>query len=113
HALSDKSGPVALVHGDIAPDNLRLGACGAVGILDFGHARTRSFTPDLDTAALGTPPYLAPELARGTAAPTAATDVYALASTAVWLLLDGDQPLVDASTDAAMWLEIGDHGIAP
>jgi len=113
HALADEGGPVALVHGDVAPDNLRLGAFGAVGILDFGHARTRSFTRDLDTGALGTPPYLAPELVRGEAVPTASTDVYALAATAAWLLLDGEQPLVGASNDAAMWLEIGERGLDP
>lgn len=111
HALSDEAGPVGLVHGDVAPDNLRLGAFGEVGLLDFGHARTRAFSPDLETHALGTAPYLAPELVRGEATPTAATDVYALAATAAWLLLDGAQPLVTATSDAAMLLEVGERGI--
>lgn len=113
HRLVDDRGPVMLVHGDIAPDNLRLSAFGEVGIVDFGHARTRAFSPDLETHALGTAPYLAPELARGEATPTAHTDVYALAATAAWLLLEGDQPLANASSDAAMWLEIGERGIDP
>ncbi len=113
HALADEEGAIGLVHGDIGPDNLRLGPFGDVGLLDFGNARTRAFTRDLDTNAVGTAPYLAPELARGEATPTAATDVYALGATAAWLLLDGDRALVAATNDAAVLLETGEHGVDP
>jgi serine/threonine protein kinase len=113
HALADDAGSIALVHGDVGPDNLRLGACGEVGLLDFGNARTRAFTPELDTHAVGTAPYLAPELARGDATPTPSTDVYALAATAAWLLLEGEQPLVSTTTDAATLLVLGERGLDP
>lgn len=113
HRLVDERGPIELVHGDVGPDNLWVTPHGRVDVLDLGAARFRGFGAELETGDRGTPPYAAPELARGEAAPSQATDVYALAATVAWTLLDGDAPLVDAAPDAAVLRIVGERGIDP
>jgi serine/threonine protein kinase len=65
--------------------------------------------PSLETGDRGTLPFAAPEVARGEATPSQASDVYALA--AALLFLATGAPIVEAEGDAAMLLEIGERGV--
>ncbi|MFH1809554.1 MAG: serine/threonine-protein kinase [Pseudomonadota bacterium] len=75
-----------LVHRDIKPSNLFL-TPGGVKLTDFGLARPLDGSADLTQAGLvvGSPHYLAPELARGLPA-TAQSDMYALGASLCELL---------------------------
>jgi eukaryotic-like serine/threonine-protein kinase len=77
-----------ILHGDVKPENIMLGAAGQVKLLDFGVAR-RLPTNDPDGATLtsntlwspeqlsGTPSYMAPEVLKGEM-PDARADIFAL-----------------------------------
>ena len=111
HEHADERGPLGFVHGDISPDNLFLDEVPAavrVGFVDFAHATFRDAQAPVFPHARGTLPYAAPELVRGEASPTAATDVYALAASLLTLVLPA---LTEASTEAAMLVEVGDRGL--
>src|SRR5919197_1360515 len=75
-----------VVHGDVKPANLILTSSGRVVLVDFG----LSSTPADELRRAGTAGYVAPEVAAG-ARPTAASDVYSLAGTAL-ALLTGEPP---------------------
>lgn len=89
-----------IVHRDIKPENIFIGSHGAVQILDFGLATLAQLEPDRRLTrqglVLGTPEYIAPELARGMA-PGPAADVYALAVVG-YELLTGALPFDEANT---------------
>ncbi|MFO1077308.1 MAG: serine/threonine-protein kinase [Planctomycetota bacterium] len=69
---------LGVVHRDLKPSNLLVRADGAVVVVDFGLARIAGeATLTLANLPLGTPSYMAPELAAG-GQPTPASDVYAL-----------------------------------
>lgn len=70
-----------VVHGDVKPANLILTSTGRVVLVDFG----LSSTPADEQRRVGTAGFLAPEVAAGER-PTAASDVYSFAATAVALL---------------------------
>jgi serine/threonine protein kinase len=109
HALDDAGGPIAFSHGDIGPDHLILGPLGEARFVDLGAARFRGMEASLDSGDRGTAPFVAPEVARGEASPSAATDVYALAATL--LFLAAGEPLTAAREAGAMLLEIGERGV--
>lgn len=109
HALADGAGPIALSHGDIGPDHLILGPLGEARFVDLGAARFRGMEASLETGDRGTLPFVAPEVARGEAAPSAAADVYALAATLLFLAVG--EPLTAAREAGAMLLEIGERGV--
>ena len=75
-----------VVHGDVKPANLILTSSGRIVLVDFG----LSSTPTDDLRRAGTAGYLAPEVAAG-ARPTATSDVYSFAATAL-ALLTGEPP---------------------
>jgi serine/threonine protein kinase len=108
HELADEDGPLGVVHGDLAPDHLFRSNEGAIAFVDFGAARFRGMIEDADEDR-GTLPFVAPEVARGEARPSQATDVYALA--AILVAFATGEPLTHGATDAAMLLEIGEHGL--
>ncbi len=77
-----------ILHGDVKPENIMLGAAGQVKLLDFGVARRLpkddpdGATLTLDTLSApghlaGTPSYMSPEVLKG-AMPDARADVFAL-----------------------------------
>jgi serine/threonine protein kinase len=75
-----------VVHGDVKPANLILTSSGRIVLVDFG----LSSTPTDDSRRAGTAGYVAPEVAAG-ARPSAASDVFSLAATAL-ALLTGERP---------------------
>jgi WD40 repeat protein/tRNA A-37 threonylcarbamoyl transferase component Bud32 len=75
-----------VVHGDVKPANLIVTSSGRVVLVDFG----LSSTPTDDLRRAGTAGYVAPEVAAGSR-PTAASDAYSFAATAL-ALITGETP---------------------
>ena len=81
-----------VVHRDLKPDNVMIGAFGEVYLLDWGVALRLSEAAAEPPAIVGTPAYLAPEMAHGD--PTlidARADVYLLGAT-LYEVLSGRMP---------------------
>ncbi|MEZ4442839.1 MAG: protein kinase [Polyangiaceae bacterium] len=97
-----------IVHRDLKPSNIFL-ATGPTGrmrpkLLDFGIAKHLDASPvhaTMEGAILGTPSYMSPEQARGSANVDARTDVWALA-TVLYELLAGQPPFVGDNYNAIM-----------
>lgn len=107
-----------VVHRDIKPWNILVGAYGETLLIDWGLARelddqdTRTTTdPKLTLSghAYGTPGYMAPEQARGEPA-DARADVYALGAT-LFFVLTGDSPFGGGSDTA--WIVKAAAGLPP
>jgi protein phosphatase len=73
-----------VVHCDVKPANVHLGADERLRILDFGVARSAALKPE-ETGSPGTPSFMAPELLTGSR-PDAASDLYAAGVTLYHLL---------------------------
>jgi serine/threonine protein kinase len=73
-----------VIHRDIKPQNIILLPNGAVGLTDFGIARTFKPGSDSDTQYVGTLPYAPPEQ-YGYAQSTGQTDIYALGIVLIYL----------------------------
>jgi tetratricopeptide (TPR) repeat protein/tRNA A-37 threonylcarbamoyl transferase component Bud32 len=87
---------LGVIHRDLKPSNLLVDADGRAHVLDFGLARSSSAdggeTLTVDGQILGTPAYMAPELARGEARRVdARCDVYGL-GVVLYELLTGERP---------------------
>ena len=84
-----------LVHRDVKPSNLMLGADGRVKVLDLGLARFRGRAQGEEMTAtgqvVGTPDYMAPEQASDSRLVDARTDLYSLGCT-LYKLLVGQAP---------------------
>jgi eukaryotic-like serine/threonine-protein kinase len=109
HELADERGPMDFVHGDLAPDHLFVAATGTrvtAGFVDFGLARLRGL--DGEKRARGTLPYVAPELARGEAAATAATDAFSLAACFAFAALGAEPCRLEGP---ARLVEVAERGL--
>lgn len=88
-----------VIHRDLKPDNVMIGAFGEVLVMDWGVARILGPEPDDDPATsgsgtaagtiVGTPGYMAPEQTRGAVADPR-SDVYGLGAILYLLLTDAD-----------------------
>lgn len=107
--LRDEAGPLDFVHGDLGPDHVLVGPLGDIRFIDFGAARFRGLEAALVSEDRGTLPYVAPEVARGEAPPSAQTDVYALA--AALLFLVSGRPISRSRDEATMLVEVGENGV--
>jgi serine/threonine-protein kinase len=97
-AALDAAHDAGVLHRDVKPANVMIGAGGRLLLADFGIAKSSQSGQLTATGiALGTPAYMAPELARGEAA-TVESDRYALGVVAYELVCGkppfaGDNPL--------------------
>ncbi|CAG9462794.1 unnamed protein product [Pedinophyceae sp. YPF-701] len=101
-----------VIHGDIKPDNLLLGADGLVRLADFGSASTLApGQEDKLLAVNGTPAFLAPEICRGEEYSGVRADFWA-AGVTLYMLLFGRLPFGDFSMRTyAMYDAISDDDL--
>ncbi|HEX4251911.1 MAG TPA: protein kinase, partial [Pseudonocardia sp.] len=101
-----------IVHRDIKPGNVLIGADGIVKITDFGVSRAADDVQLTRTGLIaGTPAYLAPETARGLN-PTPASDVFALGST-LYTAVEGEPPFGLDDNAYALLYKVGVGTIRP
>jgi serine/threonine protein kinase len=100
-ATSENGDPLGIVHRDVSPHNILVGADGVVRVLDFGIAKAMGrLHTTRDGAVKGKAAYMAPEQLRGLAV-DARTDLYA-ASVVLWEILTGERLFAGDSPEATM-----------
>jgi serine/threonine-protein kinase len=110
-----------IIHRDIKPSNLFLCRLGEnydfLKVLDFGLARDLSATATSihltqEGSTAGTPAFMAPEIALGTARAEATSDLYSLGCVAYWLLT-GEDVFEDKSPMAVMFAHAKETPLPP
>lgn len=97
-AVDEKGASLDVVHRDVSPVNVLVGADGAARVFDFGVAKAKNrVSVTRDGAVKGKILYMAPEQIGGEA--DARSDQYA-AALVLWEMLVGDSPFADATTDS-------------
>jgi len=86
-----------IVHRDVKPDNIRIGASGAVKLMDFGIAKADGLSLTGAGFTVGTPYYMAPEQIRGQK-PAPPVDVYGF-GVLLFELITEMRPFVGATVD--------------
>ncbi|MEA2180752.1 MAG: serine/threonine kinase PknH, partial [Solirubrobacteraceae bacterium] len=104
----DAAHDAGLVHRDIKPQNILVGARDHVFLADFGLTRTGDRASGLTRSGqwLGTPDYMAPEQIRGET-PAPAVDQYAIAAV-LHECLTGEVPFPKQGDAAVLWAHMSD-----
>jgi eukaryotic-like serine/threonine-protein kinase len=113
HERSTTGGELSpVIHRDVSPQNILLGANGVVKLSDFGLARARDRMQSLTGPGIvkGKISYLAPEVARGKPA-TPLSDLFAMGSV-LWEALAG-RPLFDGVADREVFRKIHQGDVQP
>jgi serine/threonine protein kinase len=112
HEVKDSDGrPLGIVHRDVSPQNVLVGADGAARVLDFGIAKAVGrLRTTKDGSLRGKVPYMAPEQLEG-ANVDRRTDVYA-AAVVVWEMLAARR-LFTADNDGAVVELVLKHQVTP
>jgi hypothetical protein len=98
-----------IVHRDVKPGNILLGHDGTIKITDFGISHAAGDVTVTGTGLLGTPAFLAPEVARGEA-PSPASDVFSLGST-LYTAVDGAPPFGTSDNPIAQLHRVAAGGV--
>jgi serine/threonine protein kinase len=111
HEATDERGvPLSIVHRDVSPQNIIVGADGVSRVLDFGIAKAvMRLQTTREGQIKGKLAYMAPEQLTGTA--TRATDVYA-AGVVLWETL-ASQRLFKAPSEREMYERIAKQEVVP
>jgi len=99
-----------VLHRDIKPGNVLMISDDEVKLADFGISRDATGDATVTRPGLltGSPGYVAPEVANG-AAPTAASDVFSLAST-LFAVVEGESPVGSSTDDMRLRLRRAANG---
>lgn len=109
HQASDARGPLAMIHGDLSPNNLLVSESGdETRVIDFGLASWRDAPREPGGAFRGTLLYVAPEVARGESF-DARADLFALAASLAHAAAGA--PLRTGSTTPALLAEAAEKPI--
>ncbi len=113
HTRESPSGPLELVHRDIAPSNILVGREGAVKLADFGIARatTRGAMKVRTALRRGKTPYLSPEQCRGQAI-DGRSDLFSL-GIVLYELATGERPFRGRSDFEVMEAIVEGHPAPP
>jgi serine/threonine protein kinase len=111
HEARDESGkPLGIIHRDVSPHNVLVGADGVARVLDFGVAKAIHAHQDTDPGRLkGKFSYMAPEVIRGEPG-TRKADVFS-AAVVTWELITGRKLFAGATDQERMYQILG--GVYP
>ena len=104
-----------VLHRDVKPSNILIDQDGEPRLTDFGLAKLTGAIDGgltLTQAVLGTPGYISPEQAAGSADVTIASDIYGLGAI-LYELLTGRPPFAGANAVETLWMAVHDEPVSP